>query len=329
MRRRDFITLLLGIISTWPLVARAQQPTPVRRVGIVMPFIRGEAEQSERVLAFRKELARLGWADVRNVLFDERWAKDKMEMVRAEGANLIASKPDVIFAIGGRVIPVLMQLSRAIPIVVPGAGDPVGVGWVGSLAHPGGNVTGFAMLELSILGKSLEILKQLAPGIVRVALIYNPDNPNSVFYRRAVESASGQLAVESVAVPIHGFVDIERAVATLAERPNAGIFFPADVTTTSLRNKIVDLVARHRVPALYSEPAFMKVGALASYGADRTELYRRSAEYVDRILRGEKAGDLPFQQPTKYELKLNLKTAKALGLVIPQNLLAVADEVIE
>ena len=152
-----------------------------------MPFIRGEAEQSERVLAFRKELAELGWTDGGNVRFDERWTTDNMEIVRAEAANLIASKPDVIFAIGGRVIPVLMQLSRAIPIVVPGAGDPVGVGWVGSLAHPGGNVTGFAMLELSILGKSLEILKQLAPGIVRVALIYNPDNPNSVFYRRAVD----------------------------------------------------------------------------------------------------------------------------------------------
>ena len=168
-----------------------QQPTPVRRVGIVMPFIRGEAEQSERVLAFRKELARLGWTDGGNVRFDERWTTDNMEIVRAEAANLIASKPDVIFAIGGRVIPVLMQLSRSVPIVVPGAGDPVGVGWVGSLAHPGGNVTGFAMLELSILGKSLEILKQLAPGIVRVALIYNPDNPNSVFYRRAVEFCFG------------------------------------------------------------------------------------------------------------------------------------------
>jgi putative ABC transport system substrate-binding protein len=185
------------------------------------------------------------------------------------------------------------------------------------------------MLELSILGKSLEILKQLAPAIVRVALIYNPDNPNSAFYRRTVESASGQLAVESVAVPVHGFADIEHAVAALAERQNVGVFFPGDVTTTSLRNKIVDLVALHRVPALYSEPAFMKVGGLASYGADRFELFRRSAEYVDRILRGEKAGDLPFQQPTKYELKLNLKTARAVGLMVPQNLLAIADEVIE
>jgi putative ABC transport system substrate-binding protein len=294
-----------------------------------MPFARGDAEYSERILAFRKELERLGWTDGGNVRFDERWTTDNMEIVRTEAANLIATKPDVIFAIGGRVVPVLMQLSRSIPIVVPGAGDPVGVGWVGSLAHPGGNVTGFAMLELSILGKSLDILKQIAPRIARVALIYNPDNPNSVFYRRMVESASNQLAVESVAVPIHSFADIEHAIATLTEQQNAGVFFPGDVTTTSLRNKIVDLVARHRVPALYAEPAFMKVGGLASYGANRSELFRRSAEYVDRILRGEKAGDLPFQQPTKYELKLNLKTAGALGLTVPQNLLAIVDEVIE
>jgi len=223
----------------------------------------------------------------------------------------------------------LMQLSRSIPIVIPGASDPVGVGWAKSLARPGGNITGFTSFELSILAKSLEILKQIAPAIVRVALIYNPDNPNSVFYRRTIEAAAVQLAVEPIAAPIHGLANIDHAVASLADRQTAGVFFLPDLTVNRLRDEVVALLARYRLPAIYSDPVFVKIGGLESYGPDRFDLYRRSAGYVDRILRGEKAGNLPFQQPTKYELMVNLKAATALGLEIPPTLLARADEVIE
>jgi len=329
IRRREFITLLGGAAAAWPLAAQAQQGERVRRVGIVMPYPRGDSENEARVRAFKQELAKLGWTDGGNIRFDERWTTDDMSRVWAEAASLMASNPDVVVATGGRVVPVLMQLSRSIPIVLPGVSDPVGVGWVQSLAHPGGNVTGFTSLELSTLGKSLEILKQIAPAVVRVALIYNPDNPNSIHYRRVSEAASAPLAIEVIDHPIHGLADIDRAVTNLADRGNSGIFFLPDLTTNALRDDVIGLVARRRVPAIYSEPFFVKLGGLAFYGADRLEGFRRSAGYVDRILRGEKPGDLPFQQPTKYELILNRTAAKALGLELSPALLALADEVIE
>jgi len=329
MKRREFIALIASAAATWPLAARAQQSERMRRVAILVPYPKGDLEFEVRVRAFRQELGKLGWTDGDNLQFDERWTADNMELVWAEAASLVASNPDAILATGGRVTPVLMQLTRSIPIVIPVASDPLGVGWATSLARPGGNITGFAMLELSVLGKTLEILKQIAPAIVRVALIYNPDNPNTVFYRRTFQAAAGPLAVEPLDIPIHGLVDVERAVASLADQQNSGILFPGDLTTSALRREIVALVARRRLPAIYSESAFMRVGGLASYGADGVDLYRRSAGYVDRILRGEKPGDLPFQQPTKYQLVLNLKTAKALGLEVSPTLLALADEVIE
>ena len=327
--RRELLVALGGAAAVWPLAAQAQQDERVRRVGIVMPYPRGDSENEARVRAFKQELAKLGWTDGGNIRFDERWTTDDMSRVWAEAASLMASNPDVVVATGGRVVPVLMQLSRSIPIVLPGVSDPVGVGWVQSLAHPGGNVTGFTSLELSTLGKSLEILKQIAPAVVRVALIYNPDNPNSVHYRRISEAASAPLAIEAIDHPIHGLADIDRAVTNLADRGNSGIFFLPDLTTNALRDDVVGLVARRRVPAIYSEPFFVKLGGPAFYGADRLEGFRRSAGYVDRILRGEKPGDLPFQQPTKYELILNRTAAKALGLELSPALLALADEVIE
>jgi len=222
-----------------------------------------------------------------------------------------------------------VQLSRSIPIVIPGASDPLGVGWATSLARPGRNITGFTSFEVSIYGKTLALLKQIAPAITHVAFIYNPDNPNTVIYKRTIEDAAGPLAVESIAVPIHGFAEIDRAVAALADRQNSGVLFPGDLTTIALRDEIVALIARQRLPAIYSDPAFMRAGGLAFYGPDRIDLYRRSAGYVDRILRGEKAGDLPFQQPTKYQFIINIKAAKALGLELSPTLLALADEVIE
>jgi putative tryptophan/tyrosine transport system substrate-binding protein len=222
-----------------------------------------------------------------------------------------------------------MRLSRLVPIILPTSIDPVGIGWVESLARPGGNVTGFTVLELSMFGKTLEILKQIAPATTRVGLIYNPDNPNSRIYRRTIEPFASRLAVEPVDLPIHGLADIERAVASLADRANASVFFLPDITTNALRAEVIPLVGRHRLPAIYSEPMFVKNGGLAYYGADRLDLYRRAAGYIDRILRGEKPGELPFQQPTKYQFLLNLSAAKTLGLELPPTLLATADEVIE
>jgi putative tryptophan/tyrosine transport system substrate-binding protein len=329
VNRRAFISLLGGAAAAWPLTARAQQPERMRRIGIVMPFAKGDSGGEARIRAFKQELAKLGWTDGGNIQFDERWPADNMDLVRSHAASLVASNPDIIVVSGGRIVPVLMRLTRSIPMVLPGASDPVGVGWAQSLARPGGNVTGFTGFELSTLGKSLEILKQIAPAVVRVALIYNPDNPNSVHYRRISEGASARLAIETVDHPIHGLADIDRAVASLADRGNSGIFFLPDITTNALRDDVVALVARRRVPAIYSDSFFVKIGGLAFYGPDRTDLFRRSAGYVDRILRGEKPGDLPFQQPTKYELMINRTAAEALSLELSPALLALADEVIE
>jgi putative ABC transport system substrate-binding protein len=301
----------------------------MRRVGIVMPYAEGNAEYQSRIRTFQQELKRLGWTEGGNVQFDQRWTMDDTDRVRSAAASLLASNPDVVVAIGGRVIPVLLQISRAIPIVVPGAADPIGIGWVSSLSRPGGNLTGFTFFELSVLGKMLEALKQIAPATVRVAFIYNPDNPSAVVFRRTLEEAAGRLALEPVVIPVHGLADIDRAIASAADRRNTGVFFPPDITVSALRDEVIALVARHRVPAMYSDAVFVKSGGLAFYGADRTDLFRRAAGYVDRILRGEKPGDLPFQQPTKYQLMINLKTARTLGLDPSPTLLAITDEVIE
>jgi len=301
----------------------------VRRVGILMPYPKGDSENEARIRAFKQELARLGWTEGGKIQFDEHWTADNMDRVRAEAAALVASNPDIIVATGGRVVPVFMRLTRSIPMVLPTSSDPVGVGWAQSLARPGGNVTGFTGFELPMLGKSLEILKQIAPAVVRIALIYNPDNPNSVHYRRISEAAAAPLAIEIIDLPIHNLADIDRVVTNLADRQNSGIFFLPDLTINALRDDVVSLVARRRLPAIYSEPFFVKLGGLAYYGADRMEGFRRAAGYVDRILRGEKPGDLPFQQPTKYELMINRTAAKTLGIELSPALLALADEVIE
>ena len=240
MRRREFITFL-GSFAAWPLAARAQQPSRVRRVAILMPAPKGDSEDEARVRAFKQELARLGWTEGSNVRFDERWTADNMDRVRAEAAGLVASNPDIIVTYGGRVIPVFMRLTHSIPIVLPTASDPVGVGYAQSLARPGGNVTGFTGFELSILGKSLEILKQIAPAVVRVALIYNPDNPNSVHYRRISEAAAAPLAIEIIDLPVHNLADIDRVVTNLADRQNSGIFFLPDTTISALRDDVVGL----------------------------------------------------------------------------------------
>ena len=329
MRRREFITLLGGAAGAWPLAVRAQQAPRLRRIGILMPYPPSDAEWQSRVGTLRQELQRLGWTRGGNIEFDERWTTDNMDLVRANAANLVELKPDAIVAIGGRVIPVLMQLTRTVPIINPGSVDPVGQGYVESLARPGGNVTGFTQMEFSVFGKILNTLKEIAPGTSRVTMIYNPDNPSTAVYRRVFESFAVPLAVQPMIAPIHNIADIERAIEALADQPNGGVFFPPDLTVTALRDQVTAIVARHRLPAIYTDRILVASGGLVSYDADRTEIFRRAASYVDRVLRGEKPGDLPFQQPTKYQLTINLKTARAHGLEIPTSLLAVADEVIE
>jgi ABC-type uncharacterized transport system substrate-binding protein len=329
MRRREFITLISGAVAAWPLVAWAQQGSGMRRIGILMPYPPSDTVNQSRVHALRQELQRLGWTRGANIEFDERWTTDNMDLVRANAANLVELKPDVIVAFGGRVIPVLMQLTRTVPIIIPGSSSPVEAGYIKSLARPGGNVTGFATLELSVIGRILETLKQVAPGTSRVAMIYNPDNPVAINFRSQFESSAMPLSIQPIIAPIHSITDIERAIEALAEQPNGGVFFPPDITTFALRDKVNAILARHRVPAIYTDRLYVTSGGLVSYDADRTDIFRRTASYVDRVLRGEKPGDLPFQQPTKYQLTINLKTAKALGLTVPTTLLATADEVIE
>jgi putative ABC transport system substrate-binding protein len=254
---------------------------------------------------------------------------DNMDLIRSAAVNLIELNPDVILAVGARVIPILMELTRSIPIVAPSGADPIARGYAESLAHPGGNVTGFATMELSIVGKMLQTLKEIAPDLAHVSLIYNPDNPAGAHFARSFESAAGPLGVEPIIAHIHGLEDIERGVAAAAAQPNSGIFVPLDITMNAWMEQTIAAIARHRLPTIYSERVFVTSGGLVSYGTNRIEMYRRAASYVDRILRGEKASELPYQQPTKYELVINLKTAKALGLTIPASLLFTADEVIE
>jgi len=329
MKRREFITLIGGAAAALPVVARAQQRERVRRIGILMPLPKSDAFFQARVRDFRQELLRLGWSEGRNVQFDERWSTDNMDAVRTDAASLVELKPDVILIAGDRVLRVFMKLTSSIPIVAGAISDPIATGAIESLARPGHNVTGFSLLEFSMFGKMLEILKQIAPDISRVGMMYNPDNPIGVAYRRWFESSAAQLGLQPIDLPIHNIADIERAITGMAEQPDGGFLLPPDVTTSIHYTEVVNLMARHRVPAIYSTPSFLEAGGLVNYGSDISEMFRQAAGYVDRILHGEKPGDLPFQQPTSYQLRINLKTATAMGLTIPPTLQARADEVIE
>jgi putative ABC transport system substrate-binding protein len=323
--RRKLLTALAGG-AAWPVVARAQQMS--RRVGILMALSASDPNIRARVAAFRQELAKLGWSEG-NVLFDERWPADDMDRVRADAAELISGKPDVILVAGRRAIAVLQQQTRTIPVVCAGLTDPVEQGIVSNLARPGGNITGFALYELSVPGKMLEMLKQMAPNITRVAFVFNPDNASAVYISRSFPALAAPLAIEPTLIPVHAPADIERAIKIFAREPNGGLFFPGDVTTTIHWQLVTAQVARLRLPAIYSDPVLVTGGGLMFYGPDRVDIFRRSASYVDRILRGEKPGDLPVQLPTKFQLVINLKAAAALGITVPQNLLVTADEVIE
>ena len=328
MKRREFITLLGGA-AAWPLEARAQQGERVRRIGVLNPAAADDAVFQARLGAFQQELALLGWSIGRNVRIDIRWASTNAAEIRRQAAELVALAPDVILAAGDSTVPSLLQATRTVPIVFAVVTDPVGAGYVDSLARPGGNVTGFMNFEFGQSGKWLDLLKEIAPTVRRVAVLRDPVNPAQIAQFGAIQAVAPSLSLEVIPVNMRDAGEIEQSVKTFARSPNGGLVVAASGTAVRYRDLIITLAAQNKLPAVYWERFFVAAGGLISYGADLIDNYRRAAGYADRILKGEKPADLPVQVPTKYELVINLKTAKALGLTVPQSLLARADEVIE
>jgi putative ABC transport system substrate-binding protein len=327
VKRRQFITLLGGV-AAWPLAASAQQPDRVQRIGVLMGFTEGDREWLTRLAAFRAALQALGWIDGRNVRFDIRWAAGDPERARAAAAELVGLAPDVIFACPHFAIAAMRRETRTIPIVGVLAGDPVEAGFVQSYARPGGNITAFLLFDTNINTKFLQLLKDIAPHLSRVAVMQTASSSWRGDFR-VVEAVALSFAVEPTAMIIGDAADVERALVAFAREPNGGLILPPDNGTSRHRELITALAAKHRLPAVYASREFVALGALIYYGADFADIFRRSASYADRILRGAKPAELPVQAPTKFELVLNLKAAKALGLTVPPGLLIAADEVIE
>jgi ABC-type uncharacterized transport system substrate-binding protein len=329
VRRREFITLLGGAAAAWPLTARAQQGERVRRIGVLLNLAADDPESQRRVTAFVQGLQQLGWTDGRNARIETRWGAGDADRIRRYAAELVALAPDVILAATSVVTGPLLHATRAVPIVFVQIIDPVGAGFVESLARPGGNVTGFMHHEYGLSGKWLELLKEIAPHVTRAAVIREPADPAQIGQFAAIQSMAPSLGMLVSPVNVHDAAEIERAVTAFAHSSNGGLIVPAGALATTHRDLIITLAAQHKLPAVYSNPVFVTGGGLISYGPDRIDQYRSAAGYVDRILKGEKPADLPVQAPTKYELVINLKTAKALGLEVPATVLARADEVIE
>jgi len=327
MKRRDFITLIGGA-AAWPLAARAQQER-MRRIGVLLPAAADDAEFQTRVGAFLQGLQELGWTIGRNVRVDTRWATSNAASIRKHAAELAALAPDAILAFGASTVGPLLQETRTVPIVFPVVGDPVAAGFVESLARPGGNATGFMTFEYGMAGKWLELLKQIAPVVTRVAVLRDPAIPTGPAQFGVIQAAAPSAGMEVRTVDVRDAREIERGIAALARASNGGLIITASAGSQVHHNLIITLAARHKLPAVYYERLFASAGGLISYGPDFVDRFRRAAGYVDRILKGEKPADLPVQAPTKYELVINLKTAKALGLEVPPSLLARADEVIE
>jgi putative ABC transport system substrate-binding protein len=328
MRRREFMTLL-GAATAWPLTAHAQQPDRARRIGVLMTTAADDPEGQARFAAFVQGLQQSGWTDGRNVRIDIRWAAANADDTRKYAAELIGLAPDVILAPGSATVAPLLQATRAVPIVFVHVPDPVGAGIVDSLARPGGNATGFTGYEYSLSGKWLELLKQIAPGVTRAAVIRDAAISGGIGQWAAIQSVAPSLGVEVIPVNVRDAGEIERAVAAFARSSNGGLIVTGSGSAVVHRNLIITLAARHKLPAVYFDRYFVTGGGLISYGLDLIDQYRRAASYVDRILKGEKPADLPVQAPTKYELLINLKTAKALGIEVPAQLLARTDAVIE
>jgi putative tryptophan/tyrosine transport system substrate-binding protein len=328
MRRREFITFIGGA-AAWPFAACAQQPGGMQRIGVLIPLAADDPEAKARIAAFLQGLRELGWADGRNVRIEYRWSGGNAADTRKYAAELAALAPDVIFTSGSAALGPLLQATRVVPIVFAIVPDPVGAGFVDSLARPGGNATGYLMFEYGISVKWLELLKQIAPGVTRAAVIRDPAVTAGIGQFGAIQAVAPSFGVEVSPVNVRDAGEIERAVAAFARSPNGGLIMTASALSVVHRDLIIALAARHKLPAVYWQRFYVTGGGLISYGPDLIDQYRRAAGYVDRILKGEKPADLPVQAPTKYELAINLKTAKVLGLEIPPSLLARADKVIE
>jgi putative tryptophan/tyrosine transport system substrate-binding protein len=329
VKRREFITLLGGAAATWPLAARAQQNDRMRRVGLLMGYPEGDRQARANVVAFREGLQSLGWIEGRNIELQFRWAGGDPDRARAFAKELVEMKLDVIVPSTNQVTEILQHQTRAIPIVFVFVGDPVGSGFVKSLSRPGGNITGFANFENSIGGKWLEVLKELAPKIRNVGFIHSPLAAPNIGFLRAAEAAGPSLGVKVFPLPVNNAADIERTVATFAAEPDGGLIVAPHAVTLGFRELIIGLAARRRLPAVFSDRYFAESGGLLSFGNNTANLFRESTTYIDRILKGAKPADLPVQLPTKFELIIHLKTAKALGLEVPWFLQQRADEVIE
>jgi putative tryptophan/tyrosine transport system substrate-binding protein len=328
MKRREFIAGLAGT-AAWPVVAGAQQSDRVRRIGVLMGGDENDLAWNSALTAFTDALADLGWTDGRNVRMDPRFTGGDINRIRSLAHELVASQPDIILANGTPATTALQRETRTIPIVFVVVADPVGSGFVAKLNQPSSNITGFANLEASLGSKWLELLLEIAPGLRRAAIMFNPDTAPISIYMPSFETAARTLKVVPIAAPVHSEVEIETAINALGREPRGGLVVMPDVFSVVHRVPVISAAARSNVPAVYPLPDFARDGGLFSYGPDPNDIFRRAATYVDRILRGAKPADLPAQFPTKYEMVVNLKTAKALGLTIPPNLLAVADEVIE
>jgi putative tryptophan/tyrosine transport system substrate-binding protein len=330
VKRREFMALLGGAGAAWPLAARAQQTERMRRIGVLMGVGESDPEGQGRIAAFRESLSELGWIDGRNVRVEYRWAAGDLDRIRANAAEMIASAPDILVGNGTPVLTALRDSTSTIPIVFLLVNDPVGQGFIGNLARPGGNITGFSFFEYSMIGKSLEILTRIAPKVHRAAIMFNPmTTPHYTTFFRSLESVPPSNPLEIKAAPVGDQSDIEQAIAKLGGDPASGLLVPPDTYTLVHRQLVISLVAKHSVPAIFTYRLFAREGALVAYGPDTIDVFRRSAFYVDRILKGANPGDLPAQAPDKFELAINVRTARALGLEVPPTLLALADEVIE
>src|SRR5271169_4592245 len=327
MRRREFITLVGGAAVAWPRVAQAQQPE--RRIGVLMSMAADDGEGKARIAAFLDGLQQLGWADGRNVRIDTRWPGNDADRYRKYAAELIALAPDVILASGSTSVAALQKASRSVPIVFANAMDPVGAGFVATLARPGGNMTGFTSFEYSLSGKWLELLKEIAPTITRVAVLRDPTQTSGIGQFAAIQAMAASSRVELSVVDVRDAGEIERAIVAFAREPNGGLIVTSSSSARAHHELIISLATRYRLPNVFPFRYFPASGGLASYGPDPNDEFKRAAAYVDRILKGEKPNELPVQSPTKYVLVINLKTAKAIGLDIPPTVLARADEVIE
>jgi putative ABC transport system substrate-binding protein len=329
MKRREFITLLGGAAASWPLAARAQQPERMRRIGVLLNLASDDVEGQARLAAFHQGLQQLGWTVGRNVQIDYRWGAGNADLIRKFAAELIAVAPDAILSTGSPSVAAFQQATRTVPIVFVTVVDPVSSGFVDTLARPGGNITGFALYEYSISGKWLQLLKEIAPRMIRAAVIRDPALTAGGGQLGVIQAVAPSVGAEVTPVNVRDAGEIERAITAFARLPNGGLVVTASTLAGVHRDLIIALAARYRLPAVYPLRYFVAAGGLISYGPDQIDQYRQAAGYVDRILKGEKPADLPVQTPTKYELVINLKTAKALGLDVPPTLLARADEVIE